>query len=213
MKRPRRKPRRKARGGTQSTVVKGRRGEWLGHQPRRPDDPEPQADPQRNGKPLALAGRPGRRRKTKTISSSGGAIAQPARRRRRGRGHDRPGSSGMKPVAGSATQLRVAGRSWRGAASEGLMPGAQGELQRNGKLFVLPIKAVRGRKTKTISSSGGAIAQPARRRRSGRGHDRSGSLRHEAGGGVSYAVKGGGAQLAGHRQRSSGARSPSRTRT
>ena len=36
------------------------------------------------------------------------------------------GASGMMPAAGTATQLRVAGRSWRGAASEGLMPGAPG---------------------------------------------------------------------------------------
>ena len=69
------------------------------------------------------------------------------------------GASGMKPVAGSATQLRVAGRSWRGAASEGLMPGAQGELERNGKLFVLPVKAVRGRSRGRKSSAGAAGAQ------------------------------------------------------
>ena len=121
--------------------------------------PGAQGELQRNGKPLALAGRPGRRRKTKTISSSGGAVAQPARRRRSNGGHDRPGSSGMKPVAGSATQLRVAGRSWRGAASEGLMPGAQGEPQRNGKLFVLPVKAGRGRSRGRKSSAGAAGAQ------------------------------------------------------
>ena len=65
----------------------------------------------------------------------------------------------MKPAAGSASQLRVAGRSWRGAASEGLMPGAQGELERNGKLFVLPIKAGRGRSHGRISSAGAAGAQ------------------------------------------------------
>ena len=69
------------------------------------------------------------------------------------------GASGVKPAAGMATALRVAGRSWRGAASEGLMPGAQGELQRNGKLFVLPIKAGRGRSRGRKSSAGAAGAQ------------------------------------------------------
>ena len=58
-------------------------------------------------------------------------------------------------------------------------PGAQGELARNGQPFVLPIKAGRGRKTKPFSSSGVAVAKPARRRRSNGSHDRSGSLRHE----------------------------------
>lgn len=79
---------------------------------RRPAEPEPQVNPKRNGKPFALASRPGRRRKTKTISSSGGAIAQPARRRGSGNGHDRLGSFRREAGGGEGAERLVSlGRS------------------------------------------------------------------------------------------------------
>ena len=99
---------------------------------------------------------------------------------------------------------------WQSSASAGPTARSPGRLGRNGKPLGLAGWPGRRRKTKTISSSGGAIAQPARRRRSGRGHDRPGSLRHEAGGGVGHAVKGGRVKLAVRRQRRPDARSPRR---
>ena len=76
---------------------------------RRPAVPEPQAVPQRNGKPLALAGRPGRRRKTKTISSSGVAERSPHAGGAVMAATDAQGASGMKNDAGGGVVHAVKG--------------------------------------------------------------------------------------------------------
>ena len=66
----------------------------------------------------------------------------------------------MKPVVGSATQLRAVGAELGSCLpAQARRPGAQGELERNGKLFVLPVKAGRGRSHGRISSAGAAGAQ------------------------------------------------------
>jgi len=117
----------------------------------------------------------------------------------------------VKPVAGMATQLRAVGSKLGSSLpAQARRPGAQVELQRNGKPLALASRPGRRRKTDPISSSGGAVAEAARRRRSNGGHVRPGSLRREAGGGASHVVKGGGSKLAGRRQRRPDARSPRR---
>ena len=79
-------------------------GRRLPAQERRPGA---QGELQRIGKPLGLAGRPGRRRKTDPISSSGGAVAEAARRRRSNGGHCRPGS--LRREAGGGVGHAVKG--------------------------------------------------------------------------------------------------------
>ena len=66
----------------------------------------------------------------------------------------------MKPVVGSATLLRAVGAELGSRLpAQARRPGAQGELERNGKLFVLPVKAGRGRSRGRKSSAGAAGAQ------------------------------------------------------
>jgi hypothetical protein len=102
-----RKPRRQARGGARSTAVKGRPGVVDGAPAAEAGRPGAPGELKRHGKPLALAGRPGRRRKTEPISSSGGAIAEAARRRRSNGGHCRPGS--LRREAGGGVGHAVKG--------------------------------------------------------------------------------------------------------
>ena len=66
----------------------------------------------------------------------------------------------MKPVAGLATQLRAVGAELGSCLpAQARRPGAPGELERNGKLFVLPVTAGRWRSRGRKSSAGAAGAQ------------------------------------------------------
>ena len=74
-KRPRKKATAYGRGVARTTPLRAvgmELGSSLAAQARRPGD---QVELQRIGKPFGLAGKPGRRRKTEPISSSGGAVA------------------------------------------------------------------------------------------------------------------------------------------
>jgi len=116
----------------------------------------------------------------------------------------------MKPVVGSASQLRAVGAELGSCLpAQARRPGAQGELARNGKPFVLPIKAGRGRSRGSGSSDGAASAQG---RRSRRGQVQSHGL--WPGRGMNHAVKGG-RGVARQSSASAGptARSPRRTQT
>ena len=132
-------------------------GRRLPAQERRPGA---QGELQRIGKPLGLAGRPGRRRKTDPISSSGGAVAEAARRRRSNGGHCRPGSLRHEAGGGVGHAVRAVGTELgRRLPAQERRPGAQGELKPNGKPFVLPVTAERGRSRGRKSSAGAAGAQ------------------------------------------------------
>ena len=69
------------------------------------------------------------------------------------------GASGVKPAAGLVWQLRVPGRSWRGAASGGRAPGAPVELNVMVSFSFCLLRQGEGDHT-AVSV---ALAQPARR--------------------------------------------------
>ena len=101
----------------------------------------PKADPQRNGKSFALPVTAGRGRSRGRKSSAGAAGAQAVaveeatnRAPACGRGVTR---TTLLRAVGTVLGSRLPAPDRR--------PGAQGELERNGKLFVLPVTAGRGR--------------------------------------------------------------------
>ena len=131
-------------------VVKGRRGEaWRMSASEGRTDRSPSRT-QRNGKLFVLPIKAGRGRSRGHNSSAGAAGAQ-AVALEEATNRDTACGRGVTRT----TQLRAVGaKLGRRLPAPAGRPGAQGELERNGKPFVLPVTAERGRSRGRKSSAG-----------------------------------------------------------